>query len=99
MTGHGNSGYAGYFTNTGSTNTGYAGYFSNTDTGNDANYGIYASVASISSNAYAGYFNGNILVNGNDPDPTLFINPASNFNGYSTAEFDYRTLWSCRFWK
>ena len=86
MTGHGNSGYAGYFTNTGSTNTGYAGYFSNTDTGNDANYGIYASVASISSNAYAGYFNGNILVNGNDPDPTLFINPASNFNGYSTAE-------------
>jgi trimeric autotransporter adhesin len=46
---------------TGAANTGYGGYFSNTGTG-AINYGIYASVASTT--GWAGYFNGNIYLNG-----------------------------------
>ena len=47
------SGYGIYSAMTGHGNTGYAGYFANTDTGADANYGIYASNASAS--GYGGY--------------------------------------------
>jgi trimeric autotransporter adhesin len=45
----------------GAANTGYGGYFSNTGTG-VVNYGIYATVSGAS--AWAGYFNGNVYVNG-----------------------------------
>ena len=48
------AGYGVYSAMTGLGNTGYAGYFTNIDTGADANYGVYASNASAS--GYAGYF-------------------------------------------
>jgi hypothetical protein len=44
-----------------STNTGYAGYFTNTDTAS-VSYGLYASTSSAT--GWAGYFNGNVYVNG-----------------------------------
>ena len=47
-------GYGIHSSMTGHGNTGYAGYFRNTDTGADANYGIYATNASAT--GYAGYF-------------------------------------------
>jgi hypothetical protein len=53
------AGYGVYGTITGHGNTGYAGYFSNTDTSSATNYGIYASVAG--SGGTAGYFNGGKL--------------------------------------
>ena len=49
------AGYGIYSSMTGHGNTGYAGYFANTDTGADANYGIYASNASTGA-GYGGYF-------------------------------------------
>jgi hypothetical protein len=50
-----------YGTENGTTNTGYAGFFSNTGTG-AVNYGLYATTSS--STGWAGYFNGNIYLNG-----------------------------------
>ena len=48
------AGYGVYSAMTGFGNTGYAGYFTNTDTGADANYGVYGTDASAS--GYGGYF-------------------------------------------
>src|SRR6201999_1470635 len=46
---------------TGIGNTGYAGYFTNTSTG-VVNYGLYASTSSTT--GWAGYFQGNVNING-----------------------------------
>ena len=56
------AGYGIYSAITGHANTGYAGYFSNTDTSTNVNYALYATVSGA--NAWAGYFNGNIYLNG-----------------------------------
>ena len=55
------SGYGVYGASTGTPNTGYAGYFTNADTAS-VSYGIYASASSPT--GWAGYFNGNIYLNG-----------------------------------
>ncbi len=59
--GTGNYGYGVWGLNQGTPNTGYAGYFTNSDT-SSVSYGIYASTSS--STGWAGYFNGNVYVNG-----------------------------------
>ena len=66
-----NTSAAGSFINTGHGNTGYAGYFSNTDTSSNQNYGIYATVAGA--NANAGYFNGQLQANINGAPAPMCI--------------------------
>jgi hypothetical protein len=56
------AGYGVYGTLGTHSNTGYGGYFSNTDTSSNVNYALYATVSGAS--AWAGYFNGNIYLNG-----------------------------------
>jgi hypothetical protein len=92
---------------TGAGNTGYAGYFDNTDTGNDANYGVYASDASVS--GYAGYFINNynsatagtavgvygqaINNNGSGGWGVYGVGPSANYGGgvYGTTASDFGT--------
>ena len=78
-----NTSAAGSFINTGHGNTGYAGYFSNTDTSSNQNYGIYATVAGA--NANAGYFNGQLQANINGSTGTnvypLIVSDTAATNG------------------
>jgi hypothetical protein len=49
------TGYGVYGTITGHGNTGYAGYFTNTDTSTNTNYGVYATILGEGSNGVAVY--------------------------------------------
>ena len=53
----------------------YGGYFESiSSTGNTTNYGIYAKAANASTN-WAGYFDGNVIVNGSVAPPSSITNP------------------------